>query len=308
MEIWDYSGLPIARNCYLALGNFDGVHLGHQELIRQTVAGAREAEVDSLVVTFDPHPAAVLQPDVNPGLLTTRRQKTHLIGALGVDGICFMPFTPEMARLSPVAFIEKILWPSFRPQVVAVGFNFTFGHLGKGNPQLLRLLGERFGFQVQVVPRVEVAGQVVSSTYIRACLEEGNVPMARRLLGRWPSLEGIVTSGQSRGKELGFPTANLQVASEVKLPKYGVYACRINMPEGRSLPGVVNIGCRPTFGFNLPPTVEVHILNYNGDLYGRELEVELCAYLREERRFESERELEQQINMDVWQARNILEA
>ncbi|MDN5346693.1 MAG: riboflavin kinase / adenylyltransferase [Clostridia bacterium] len=307
MQIWDFSWQEIAEHCYLALGNFDGVHLGHQELIRRVVEGARKAAADSLAVTFDPHPAAVLQPAVNPGLLTTRKQKLRLMEAMGVDGVCFLPFTPKLAALSPEAFVEEILWPYFRPRMVVVGFNFTFGYRGMGTPAFLQQLGSRFGFEVQVVPPVKVAGKVVSSTAIRASLEKGDVATASLLLGRWPALEGTVTGGDCRGRHLGFPTANLRIADDIKLPKYGVYACRVHMPGGAKLPGLVNIGCRPTFGINLPATVEVHILNFDGNLYGTELEIELCAFLRQERRFGSESELRRQINNDIIRARKILE-
>ncbi|WP_406678425.1 bifunctional riboflavin kinase/FAD synthetase [Moorella sp. ACPs] len=300
-------GMPegeTARGCYLALGNFDGVHRGHQQLIGSVVQKARKAGKPAVVITFSPHPAQVLDNDP-PGLLTTTARKEKLIAALGVDFLFILPFNRELAQLPPETFVQDILWPHFQPRLVAVGFNFTFGHRGAGTPALLHRLGEELGFKVEVMAPVTYAGLTVSSTAIRNALDRGEIQLARNLLGYWPVLAGTVVGGDRRGRELGFPTANLAVPPEVKLPAWGVYACLARFQD-QVRQAVVNIGRRPTFGTDLPATIEAHLLDFEGDLYGRELELELRAYLRPERQFAAPRELVAQMQEDCARARAFL--
>ncbi|WP_231967954.1 bifunctional riboflavin kinase/FAD synthetase [Thermanaeromonas toyohensis] len=299
-------GTDAVKGCCVALGNFDGVHRGHQELIHATVKKAQEKGCPAVVVTFDPHPALVLTPDDPPGLLTTKEQKMELIAGLGVDFLYFLPFDLNLASLTPEAFVRQILWTYFYPSLVVVGFNYTFGRGGRGNPYLLAALGRELGFEVEVIPPVKVRDHLVSSTAIREALAAGDVALAREFLGYWPTLVGYVVSGEGRGRLLGFPTANIAVEPEVRLPAYGVYACRVKLPNGSWQAGIVNIGKRPTFGSNLVPTVEVHLLDFSGYLYGEKLKLELRYFLRPEKSFASSHELIEQIGADIRRARQIL--
>lgn len=299
-------GTDILKGCCIALGNFDGVHRGHQELICVTVNRARKKGSPAVVVTFDPHPALVLTPDDPPGLLTTKEQKIELIAGLGADFLYFLPFDSDLASLTPEDFVRQILWSYFRPSLVTVGFNYTFGRGGRGNPSLLAALGRELGFEVEVIPPVKVGEHLVSSTAIREALAAGDVALAREFLGYWPTLVGYVVSGEGRGRLLGFPTANVAVDPEVRLPAYGVYACRVKLPNGSWQAGIVNIGKRPTFGSSLIPTVEVHLLDFSGHLYGKKLKVELRYFLRPEKSFASSHELIEQIEDDIRKVRQIL--
>ncbi|OIQ56186.1 bifunctional riboflavin kinase/FAD synthetase [Neomoorella thermoacetica] len=305
MQVWQ--GLPAERamnGCNLALGNFDGVHRGHQHLIGSVVQKSRSGGGEGVVITFVPHPARVLEGSP-PGLLTTTKRKIELIGQLGIDHLFLLPFTPSLAALEPEAFVREILWAHFHPSLVAVGFNFTFGHRGAGTPALLRRLGKELGFKVEVMGPVTLRGLTVSSTAIRNALENGDIGLARDLLGYWPVLAGRVVAGDQRGRQLGFPTANLAVPPELKLPAYGVYACLASF-RGRKWQAVVNIGRRPTFGSALPATIEAHLLDFSGNLYNEEMELEFRAFLRQERKFASPGELKAQMEADREQARNIL--
>lgn len=291
-------------NLSVVLGNFDGVHRGHQELIRRSVERARAEKGWVAVLTFDPHPAQVLGTN-NVQLLTTKRQKEMLIGRWGVDLLVYCPFTPSFAHLEAGQFIQEVLWNNFRPQAVFVGFNFTFGRGARGKADLLRAYGQQLGFEVVVVPPVVVDGQVVSSSAIRAALKEGDVRRASLLLGYWPMLEGVVVCGDGRGKHIGFPTANIKLPPEINVPASGVYAVEVQIRGGRYY-GVANIGRRPTFGDNLPITVEVYIFDFGADLYGEILTIFLRERLRPEKRFSSAIELAEQIRNDLNQARSAL--
>ncbi|MCG0277266.1 MAG: bifunctional riboflavin kinase/FAD synthetase [Thermanaeromonas sp.] len=301
-------GTSELKGCCVALGNFDGVHRGHQKLIRTTVEKARQKGCPSVVITFDPHPALVLNPGEPPGLLTTKEQKIELIAGLGADFLYFLTFDLKLASLTPEAFVHQILWPYFCPSLVTVGFNYTFGRGGRGNPSLLSALGRELGFEVEVIPPVKLGERIVSSTAIREALAQGDVLLAKELLGYWPTLIGRVVSGEGRGRLLGFPTANIAVAPEVMLPAYGVYACRVGLPNGCWREGIVNIGKRPTFGPNLMPTVEVYLLDFSGSLYGEKLKVELRYFLRPEKAFASSDDLVEQIKIDIRRARQVLKS
>lgn len=294
------------KGCCLALGNFDGVHRGHRALIGLAVEKAREKGKASVVLTFDPHPAAVLAPGAPPDLLTTQPQKEELIAGLGVDYLYFLPFSPALAALPPEDFVKDLLWPSFRPSLVAVGFNYSFGRGARGNPDLLEALGAKMGFEVVVLPPVKIGERIVSSTAVREALAAGEIGLARDMLGYWPTLAGRVVKGDGRGRTLGFPTANIAVPPDIKLPAYGVYACRMKLPDGAWRSGVANIGQRPTFGKGLSPTVEVYLLNFSGDLYGEEVRLELRAFLRPERAFADREELIAQMERDARSARELL--
>lgn len=300
-------GMPegkIVEGCCLALGNFDGVHRGHRQLIGNVVQKAKARGGPAVVITFSPHPSQVLKGK-QEGVLTGTARKAKLIADLGVDYLFIIPFTRELAALEPEVFVRTILWSRFQPRMVAVGFNFTFGHRGAGTPILLRRLGEELGFNVEVMEPVTYQGTTVSSTAIRKALGQGDISLAKSLLGYWPVLEGTVVVGDQRGSQLGFPTANLSIASEIKLPANGVYASLVYIQD-QGLEAVVNIGRHPTFNPALSTTVEAHIIDFNGNLYGKEITLELRAFLRKERKFNSSRELIAKIEDDKNKARLIL--
>ena len=286
----------------LALGNFDGVHLGHQNIFRHVVSRANEIGGTPMVFTFDCHPLEVLAPERAPLVLTTNAQKRSLIGALGVRVGLWIPFTEQFARQKPLAFIRDVLQERIGVHELVVGYDFRFGHCRAGNVSLLQQQAAPHGYEVTVIPAVKLGNTVVSSSTIRALLQKGQVEEAARLLGRNYVLSGSVEEGFHRGAQLGFPTANLRVGHEL-VPQVGVYAVRVEW-EGGHYAGVANVGHNPTFG-NESLSVEVHLLGFEGDLYGVQLGVAFVARIRDERKFASVDELASQIACDVQQARQI---
>lgn len=284
----------------LALGNFDGVHLGHQNIFRHVVNRADEIGGTSMVFTFDCHPLKVLAPERAPLVLTTNAQKRSLIGALGVRVGLWIPFTEQFARQKPLAFIRDVLQKRIGVHELVVGYDFRFGHCRAGNASLLQQQAVAHGYEVTVIPAVKLGDTVVSSSTIRALLQKGQVEEAARLLGRDYVLAGSVVEGFHRGAQLGFPTANVRVGREL-VPRAGVYAVRVEW-EDRHYAGVANVGHNPTFG-NESLSVEVHLLDFEGDLYGAQLGVAFVARIRDERKFASVDELAAQIACDVQQAR-----
>ncbi|MTV50470.1 bifunctional riboflavin kinase/FAD synthetase [Heliobacillus mobilis] len=290
---------------HVALGNFDGVHLGHQKLISEMVKKARARQGTAVVATFHPHPLQVTRPQSAPKIITPPDVKAALMGRLGVDIVLMLPFDAELASLSPEEFTQKILIEDLRAQSVTVGFNYSFGRGGKGTPQLLWELGQQKGFRVKVIDAVTVSGEPVSSTLIRSSLEAGRIERAAEFLGYRPILQGIVVPGDQRGRSIGFPTANLQVAAEQFLPARGVYAAwaRVGQKEAESM-AVLNIGVKPTFGSGLAETIEAHLIDFEGDLYGQPLSLSLLSHLRPEMRFQSAEQLVEQIHRDVQAVRH----
>jgi len=300
------------RRPVVTIGNFDGIHRGHQAILSTVVARARALSASAVVYTFEPHPRKVLRPDSAPALLTTLEQKLELIAATGIDAVVLESFTPEFARTAPDVFVRECLHARLAPREVYVGYDFHFGRDREGSMRLLTELGPRLGFAVTIIPEVEVDGGDVNSTRIRECLAEGEPERAARMLGRPYSVRGRVVRGDERGRGLGFPTANLDPENEV-LPAPGVYAGALrlldegNPPAGTALRAVTNVGRRPTFaGESL--RAEAHALDWSGDLYGRRVEITFAERLRAERRFESVDALRRQIAADVEEARRRLEA
>ena len=286
----------------LALGNFDGVHLGHQKIFRHVVSRADEIGGTPMVFTFDCHPLKVLAPERAPLVLTTNAQKRSLIGALGVRVGLWIPFTEQFARQKPLAFIRDVLQERIGVHELVVGYDFRFGHCRAGNVSLLQQQAAAHGYEVTVIPAVKLGDTVVSSSTIRALLQKGQVEEAARLLGRNYVLAGSVVEGFHRGAKLGFPTANVRIDHEL-VPRVGVYAVGVEW-KGRHYPGVANVGNNPTFG-NESLSVEVHLLDFEGDLYDAQLGVAFVARVRDERKFASVDELVAQIACDVQQARRI---
>ncbi|MBD5646192.1 MAG: bifunctional riboflavin kinase/FAD synthetase [Desulfovibrio sp.] len=286
----------------VTIGNFDGVHLGHQALVRRTLEACAAAGLDGVVVTFRPHPRTVLTPERPHAPLSTRAERFALLERLGVRHILELPFTPALAALPPEAFVRDYLLP-LHPRELVVGHDFTLGRGRSGHPELLQRLGERLGFRVEQVPAVLAEGGPVSSTRLRHCLAEGDVALARRLLDRPYAVAGTVAHGEGRGTGMGFPTANLEGAATL-LPGNGVYATRARV-GGRSFDAVTNIGHKPTFGGDRL-TVESFLLDAEGDFYGADLALEFVGRLRGERRFPDAEALARQIGADVTRARGLL--
>jgi riboflavin kinase / FMN adenylyltransferase len=274
----------------VAVGTFDGVHLGHREVI----VGS-----DS-VLTFDPHPVSVVAPQHTPRLITTLARKAELVASLGVEELIVIPFDAAFARRSAAEFIDDVLVGALGAARVAIGENFRFGHKAQGDP---RLLADDVRFDTVVHPLLEVDGEIVSSSHIRGLLLAGEVAEANRLLGARFELIGEVAHGDERGRELGFPTANLVPDEALVCPGHGVYAC---LADGR--PAAVSIGVRPTFKTGRGELIEAYILDFDGDLYGSTLRLEFLERLRGERRFEDPQSLIEQMHRDVQRTREIAAA
>jgi len=289
------------RKVCLAIGFFDGVHLGHQQIIRQTIAEACQYEATSLIVTFDRHPNTIVAPDRAPPLIYPLSQKLQVIGSFGVDVALPFHFDKLFSERSGETFVRTLAYDVGQIRSICVGANFAFGHKRSGNVELLRKLGADLNFSVHGLAAVALDGKAVSSTRIRQAIKDGNLDAAGQMLGRTYSLVGTVIAGDRLGRQLGFPTANLEISGLV-LPPTGVYAAqaRVNTTLHRA---VVNIGSRPTLQ-GLRPTlrVEAHLLDFEADLYGRELELIFVKKLRDERKFPSLRDLREQIARDILDA------
>jgi riboflavin kinase / FMN adenylyltransferase len=288
----------------VAIGVFDGVHRGHQQTIRYAVDRAAELGLESVVVTFDPHPSEVVRPGSHPAILTEQARKAELIESLGVDVLCVVPFTQQFSMLPPEEFVHDVLVENLHAALVVVGENFRFGHHAAGNVDLLRGLGRTFGFAVEGAQLVTEQGVVFSSTYVRSCVAAGDVATAATVLGRPHRIEGVVVRGDQRGRDLGFPTANLLCAPHVAIPADGVYAAWLHQ-RGKPYPAAVSIGTNPTFA-GREHRVEAFVLDFDGDLYGERVSLDFVAHLREMRKYEGPEKLVAQITVDVEQTRAVL--
>jgi len=291
---------PDARPSAVALGVFDGVHLGHRAILGAAVAHGREAGMPAIACTFDPHPIEILQPGRAPLPITTLDERLALIEGCGMDAAVVLPFTRELAAIEPEAFVKDVLLARLGAREIVVGFNHRFGRGARGDVALLRSLGERLGFRTHIAEPMMVAGVAVSSTEIRAALQRGDLEAAARLLGRSYTLSGTVTHGAGRGRTLGFPTANVAPTRPV-LVAAGVYACTAEV-GGRKERAVVNVGVRPTFN-ETTLAVEAYLLDFSGDIYGQTITLTFMSRIREERRFPSVEALRTQIESDVAEAR-----
>lgn len=296
--------LPDWRRCSVALGNFDGVHLGHQALFAMAAKFG-----NAIALTFDPHPGKVLQPDLAPKLITPLSRKLELIADHGVGAVIVQPFTLEYAR-TPAPLFEAALLDTLAASHVVIGTDFTYGASRAGTADSLDRAARTRGAAVHVVAPVTVDGVVVSSTKIREYILEGRVNAAQRLLNRFFDIDGVVVAGNGRGRSIGFPTANVDTQNELR-PAPGVYAVRARLKttddtfEDQWLCGAANIGVKPTFGGSAV-TIEIHLLNFQGDIYGREVRVQFIERLRPERRFGSSAELAAQIHRDIESTKKIL--
>ncbi|HYE90504.1 MAG TPA: bifunctional riboflavin kinase/FAD synthetase [Terriglobales bacterium] len=296
---------PDARPSVVALGVFDGVHRGHRGILDTAVRRARANGGTPVACTFDPHPMEILQPERAPLPITTLDERLELIAETGIALTVLIPFTAVLASMEPEAFVTDVLGARLGAREVVVGFNHRFGRAARGDAALLRDVGGRIGLHAEIVPPMDIGGTPVSSSAIRAALQRGDLAAANAMLGRPYFLAGEVVTGNRRGRTIGFPTANVRSERPVLVPP-GVYACRLAI-DGTAHPAVLNAGVRPTFGETVF-TLEAHVLDFSGDLYGRRVRLDLVERLREERKFEGADALVAQIARDVAAARAALGA
>jgi riboflavin kinase/FMN adenylyltransferase len=299
----------------VTIGMNDGVHRGHQELIGAAVARARAMRRPCLLLTFDPHPAEVIRPGSHPAILTSMDRKAELVAELGVDAMCVLPFTPEFMRLSPETFTHTVLVEQLHAALVVVGENFTYGHKAAGNVGSLTVEGRRFGFTVEGVQLAEDTSDdgdvTISSTYIRACVAAGDMVAAARALGRPHRVDGVVVRGDRRGRDMGFPTANVETPPFTAIPADGVYAGYLVTRDPRSgasrerFPAAISVGSNPTFQGSRR-TVEAYVLDFDGDLYGEHVGVEFVQRLRPMAAFPDVAALLVAMTKDVTETRAVL--
>jgi riboflavin kinase / FMN adenylyltransferase len=293
------------RGASVALGNFDGVHRGHQQVIAQAAKAALAQRTPLGVITFDPHPRRLFRPTEPAFKLMTHAQQARALGGLGVDLLYLLPFDFEMASFGDREFVEKVLVEGLGVKHVAVGFDISFGRGRTGSPELMKAYGQEYGFTVSVAaPVASSEGEKFSSTSVRDALRDGHPEQAAHILGRPFAIEGVVRRGQQLGRQLGFPTANVEVEDYV-VPKLGVYATRTRLPDGREVPGVANLGNNPTTG-HVETRLETWLFDFDEDLYGQIIETQLVAFLRPELKFDSLELMIEQIRRDEQAARAIV--
>lgn len=293
-------------NTIITIGTFDGVHLGHQEIFNVLINNAKNNGCRSFVLTFEPHPRMVIQPNSQLKLLTTFQEKVEILEKMGIDNLLVIPFTKEFSQLTPEEFFRKYILEGLGVKKMVIGYDHHFGKGRDGDEQKIRELGSANNFEVQKTEAVTINETVVSSSKIRNALSEGEVKNAAQMLGRNYSFSGIVVVGDKRGRELGFPTANIQLENGLKLvPKNGVYTVKVFLEDG-IFDGVMNIGLRPTFKETKIVLSEVHILNFNEDIYGKQIRVEFIARIRDEKKFGSKEELIKQIEIDKQKTSKLL--
>jgi len=303
----DESGLPpYVSATVITVGTFDGVHRGHRDVVERLVARSRHLEIPSVLVTFEPHPLEIVNPAAAPLLLTTHDEKLEVLAETGIDYLAVVPFTAELAAYSAEDFVELVLRRCFRLRELLIGYDHGFGRQRAGNVAVLRTLGERDGFRVDVVDPVSTPdGHSVSSTSIRRAVAGGDLARAAEALGRLYSVSGRVIDGAQRGRRIGFPTLNLGPPPPRKLlPPEGVYAVRVQTAAG-PVGGMMNLGPRPTFG-DSATSLEVHLFDTSGDFYGAHVRIDFVARLRETRKFASAELLSKQLRHDESEARNAL--
>jgi len=297
---------PADQGAAVALGNFDGVHLGHQRVIAGAAEAARRLSAPLGVISFDPHPRRLFQPDEPAFRLMTTGQQARALAELGVDRLYILPFDFEMASFTDREFAEKVLHQGLGVRHVAVGFDISFGKGRTGSPEAMRAYGEEFGFSVSVAEAAGAGGRKYSSSGVREALREGRPRDAAAILGRPFAIEGVVHRGQQLGRQLGFPTANVPIGDYVT-PRLGIYATRTRLPDGRVIPGVASIGNNPTTG-EVETRLEVWLFDFDEDLYGQVIETRLIDFLRPEEKFDSLALMVEQIHRDAAEARAMLGA
>lgn len=299
-------GIPRDRGTVATVGTFDGVHLGHWTVLQEIRDRAEAAGRRSILVTFDPHPLKIVRPDDAPLSLTTPVEKKEILAESGLDYAVFLSFTKALSRYEPRRFVEEILVGRLGVEELVIGYDHGFGKDREGDPESLQRMGDELGFDVDVVDPVSADGRAISSSRIRSLLTEGRVREANASLGRAYSVRGVVVRGEGRGRGLGFPTANLRVSEGDKLiPPQGIYAVRGVLRSG-TYAGALHLGPRPTFKGS-PPSIELHLMNFDADIYGEEVRVDFVEHLRDVEPFTSVEALVEQIREDVDEARRVLE-
>jgi riboflavin kinase/FMN adenylyltransferase len=294
---------PAWRGSAVAIGNFDGVHRGHRALLARARELAEAHDAKAIALTFDPHPAAVLA--AAPAKLCSLERRLELMAETGLDAVVVEPFTRELASCAPHAFIDDIVVCALRARAIVVGYDFNYGHGRAGTTEALRAHGARKGIEVAVLPAVEIDGEVASSSRIRSYLRAGELESATRLLGRRWDVDGVVVHGAKRGRALGIPTANIEPASDLPIPM-GIYAVTLATRGGTAMPAVASLGTNPTFVDSDRRILEVHVLDFDADLYDRDVRIAFAAKLRDEARFASADALVAQIHADIAAARRLL--
>jgi len=299
-------GLPLdGRPAVVTVGTFDGVHVGHWAVLQEIGARARARNGRSILVTFEPHPLRVVRPDEAPPLLTTREEKCEILAESGLEYVVFLSFTQALREMSPQRFVREVLLDKLGMDELVIGYDHGFGRGRSGDVDTLRQIASEEGFRLDVVDQVEVEGGLPSSSAVRRALQSGEIEAANLLLGRPYGLRGLVVQGEARGRTLGFPTANLDLGGEDKLiPAPGIYAVRVHHASGHSM-GALHLGPRPTFPGS-PPTVEVFLLDFEGDLYGQVLRLDFLHHLRSVQPFTTVAALIAQMDRDVARARELL--
>jgi riboflavin kinase/FMN adenylyltransferase len=288
----------------VTIGSFDGIHLGHRQIMKKTIKEAEKLDCDSGLLTFTPHPLQVVAPAAAPQFLTSYQQKINLIKNFGINQIIFKRFTKEFAGMPYQKFIKEYLVDRFSVKKIIVGVDFRCGYKSRGTPSKLKEMGAEFGFEVESIPSIKIDDQEIGSTYIRELIKRGAVSKVRKQLGRNFKIESKVISGDGRGKELGYPTANLKPVTDYVLPPAGVYACRVKINE-EIYNGVVNLGYRPTFDKD-DFSIEVHVFDFSNNIYEQQVELEFVQHIRKELDFSTREELIARIEDDVATAKKVL--
>lgn len=302
----DLSSIKLPNYTVCGIGNFDGIHLGHQKLVQTIIKHSKSKKLDSLIFTFDPHPSAVLNPNNSARLIMSKDKKKQIMESYGIDHLVFAPFTQKFSRMDYKDFISNILFGKCRAKVIVIGFNYRYGYKGLGTAENLKRVCSEVGVETVIIPQVTHEGNIVSSTFIRSLIEKGDVHSASKYLGRPFAIEGKVIQGKGLGKKLGFPTANISFNKELVLPTKGVYAVLISWNEN-VYKGVANLGTKPTFdGKDI--VFEVHLFDFCGQLYGEKLEVSFVQKLRSEIKFTTPDDLVKQVQKDMECAKEILNA
>jgi riboflavin kinase/FMN adenylyltransferase len=290
---------PAWHSAAVAIGTFDGVHRGHRALVARTIALAEANDARTVVLTFDPHPSCVLSPHAAPPMLTSIERRVELLGEAGADIVVIEPFTRELANASASAFIDDVVLHALRANAIVVGYDFSYGQGRSGTTDALRSHGNRAGIEVDIMPAVEIDGEIASSTRIRAHLAAGELARAEVLLGRRWDIDGVVVHGAKRGRGIGVPTANIKPDSDLPL-RAGIYAVLLD-----GMPAVASLGTNPTFTATGALTLEVHILDWDGDLYDRRVRTTFVARLRDEAKFDTVDALVEQIRADIRTAKTL---
>ncbi|MGA2330971.1 MAG: bifunctional riboflavin kinase/FAD synthetase [Syntrophales bacterium] len=292
------------REAFVTIGNFDGVHLGHVPILKKLIDEAHSEKSKALVITFDPHPKKVLRPDIRPFyLITSVEEKIKLLEDIGVDGLILIPFDLNFSKITAESFVRDILWDKLHIRKIFVGHDYSFGKSKTGNKEFLAEFGKKLGFEVDIINAVKLDDETISSTHLRNLILAGDVRTAARLLGRPYNVSGIVIEGKRRGSILGIPTANIKPEKEL-IPAQGVYAVIAHLEKDRHQ-GVLNIGFNPTFS-DTDLSVEVYLLDFSGDIYGKKLNILFMERMRDEVKFENSEQLVKQIRKDIDEARAIL--